>query len=306
MGAHGRSETLIPERTARRESPVTPRQHRAILTGASGGIGAAIAAAIAPHCAALLLVGRDTARLEEVRDAVARPGLYCRVIACDLTTADGREAIANAAAAVPHGPNLLINNAGTGEFTWFADQNDESITRILGINTLAPMLLTRRLLPLLQGQRAATVVNVGSIFGYLGYPGCAAYSASKFALRGFTEALRRELADGPVRVVYFAPRATRTALNGAAVNALNERLGTAMDPPERVAEALMRLLKRPVRERLLGMPERLFAKVNQILPALVDNGLRKQLDVIRSHARRGVPRPALPATSIRSSEGAKP
>ena len=280
--------------------------HRAILTGASGGIGAAIARAIAPDCAALLLVGRDRVRLEEVREAVQRPGLYCRVVACDLATPEGRAAIASAAADIPHGPNLLINNAGTGEFAWFADQDDESIARILGINTLAPMLLTRRVLPLLQRQRAATVVNVGSIFGYLGYPGCATYSASKFALRGFSEALRRELADGPVRVVYFAPRATRTPLNGAAINALNEQLGTAMDPPERVAEALMRVLKRPVRERLLGMPERLFARLNQILPALVDNGLRKQLDIIRSHARHGTPRPALHATSLRSSEGAKP
>jgi short-subunit dehydrogenase len=285
---------------------MNPRSYRAILTGASAGIGAATAAAIAPHCSALLLVGRDRARLEEVRDAIQRPGLYCRVVACDLTTADGRAAVATAAADLPHGPNLLINNAGTGEFAWFVDQDDESIARILGVNTLAPMLLTRRLLPLLQRQREATVVNVGSIFGYLGYPGCATYSASKFALRGFTEALRRELADGPVRVVYFAPRATRTALNDAAVTALNDQLGTAMDPPERVAAALMRLLKRPVRERLLGMPERLFARVNQILPALVDNGLRKQLDVIRSHARRSVPRPALPPTSLQSSEGAKP
>ncbi|MGZ8273183.1 MAG: SDR family oxidoreductase [Burkholderiaceae bacterium] len=279
--------------------------HRAILTGASGGIGAAIARAIAPHCTALVLVGRDKVRLEEVCNAVQRPGLYCRVVACDLTTANGREALAKAAADIPQGPNLLINNAGTGEFGWFADQNDESIARILGVNALAPMLLTRRLLPLLQRQRAATVLNVGSIFGYLGYPGCATYSASKFALRGFSEALRRELADGPVRVVYFAPRATRTALNDTAINALNERLGTAVDSPERVAEALMRLLKRPVRERLLGMPERFFARVNQILPALVDSGLRKQLDIIRSHARRGVPRPAVPATSLQSSEGAK-
>jgi short-subunit dehydrogenase len=285
---------------------MNPRSYRAILTGASAGIGAATAAAIAPHCSALLLVGRDRARLEEVRDAVQRPGLYCRVVACDLTTADGREAVATAAADLPHGPNLLINNAGTGEFAWFVDQDDESIARILEVNTLAPMLLTRRLLPLFQRQREATVVNVGSIFGYLGYPGCATYSASKFALRGFTEALRRELADGPVRVVYFAPRATRTALNDAAVTALNDRLGTAMDPPERVAAALMSLLRRPVRERLLGMPERLFARVNQILPALVDSGLRKQLDVIRSHARRSVPRPAHPPTSLQSSEGAKP
>jgi short-subunit dehydrogenase len=130
----------------------------------------------------------------------------------------------------------------------------------------------------------AWIVNVGSIFGYLGYPGHAAYSASKFALRGFSEALRRELADGPVRVLYFAPRATRTAMNGAGLVALNRELGVAMDDPAAVAQSLMRLLRRPARERLLGMPERLFARVNQLLPGLVDRALRRQLSTIRRHA----------------------
>lgn len=148
-------------------------------------------------------------------------------------------------------------------------------------------------------------MNVGSILGYLGYPGCAAYSASKFALRGFTEALRRELADGPVRVAYFAPRATRTALNSDALCALNTELGVAMDPPDAVAAALVRLVRQPARERLLGMPEKLFARLNQLLPGLVDGSLRRQLPLIRRHARGGVSRPApLPAaSSIRSSEG---
>ena len=282
---------------------MTPRPYRAILTGASGGIGTAIAAALAPDCAALLLAGRDRERLEEVRDAVQRPGLHCRVVVCDLTTADGRAAIASAADDIPHGPNLLINNAGTGEFAWFADQSDEAIARILGVNTLAPMLLTRRLLPVLQRQRSATVVNVGSIFGYLGYPGCTSYSTSKFALRGFSEALRRELADGPVRVLYFAPRATRTAMNGDALTALNDALGTAMVAPATVADELVALLKRPARERLLGMPEKFFARVNQLLPGLVDSGLRKQLDTIRRYARRGRPRPARLTTTAHSSEG---
>ena len=280
--------------------------YRAVLTGAGGGIGAAIAAALAPQCEALLLVGRDLERLQRVERAVRRTGLVCRTVSADLTTVAGRDAVARAAAELPGGPDLLINNAGTGEFAWFTDQSEESIARILGVNTLAPMLLTRRLLPLLQAQASATVLNVGSIFGYLGYPGSTTYSASKFALRGFSEALRRELADGPVRVQYFAPRATRTALNDDAVNALNERLGTAMDAPEKVADELMLLLRRPARERLLGMPEKFFARVNQWLPALVDQGLRKQLAVIRTHARRGVPRSALPATTIQSSEGGTP
>jgi short-subunit dehydrogenase len=146
------------------------------------------------------------------------------------------------------------------------------------------MQLTRRLLPELGRRPEAWIVNVGSIMGYLGYPGHAAYCASKFALRGFTEALRRELADSPVRVLYLAPRATRTAMNGAGVRALNAELGVAMDEPVAVARALVALLEDPVRERLLGMPEKLFARLNQVLPGLVDRALLRQLSTIRRHA----------------------
>jgi short-subunit dehydrogenase len=277
--------------------------YRAILTGAGGGIGSAIAAAIAPRCESLLLVSRDAARLGQLEQKIARPGLHVHAVQADLTTVAGRDAIARAAANVPRGVDLLINNAGVGEFAWFVDQGDEAVARILGVNALAPMLLTRRLLPTMQLQPSATIVNVGSIFGYLGYPGCTAYSASKFALRGFTEALRRELSDGPVRVLYFAPRATRTALNSDSLTALNDALGVAMDAPSQVADQLVRLLRRPVRERLLGMPEKVFARINQLVPALIDSGLRKRLAVIRDYARGRPPRPTRPATPIHSSEG---
>jgi short-subunit dehydrogenase len=280
-------------------------RYRAVLTGAGGGIGAAIAAALAPMCEILLLVGRDAARLSKIQRELARSGARSRAVAADLTTDSGREAAVRAAVETPGGVDLLINNAGTSEFAWLADQSDEAVERILQINAIAPMQLTRRLLPLLHAQPAATIVNVGSIFGYLGYPGCAAYSASKFALRGFTEALRRELADGPVRVAYFAPRATRTALNSDALCALNAELGVAMDAPGTVAAELVRLVRRPARERLLGMPEKLLARLNQLLPGLVDGALRRQLPLIRRYARGGAPdsAPPLAASSIRTSGG---
>jgi short-subunit dehydrogenase len=256
------------------------KRYRAVLTGASGGIGGAIATALAPHCDDLLLVGRDAARLcatAETCGAVARIGV------ADLTTPAGRDAVAAGA----RNPNLLINNAGENDFAWLADQSDTTLERIMQINALAPMQLTRRLLPLLERAPEAWIVNVGSIFGYLGYPGHAAYSASKFALRGFSEALRRELADGPVRVLYFAPRATRTPMNPPELLALNAELGVAMDEPAAVAAELVRTLERPGRERLLGMPERLFARINQLLPGLVDRALARQLPAIRRHSTEG-------------------
>jgi short-subunit dehydrogenase len=199
-------------------------------------------------------------------------------VVADLGTPEGRDAVS-----LP-GANLLIHNAGVGDFAWLAGQSDATLERIVETNLLAPMQLTRRLLPALERQPEAWIVNVGSIMGYLGYPGHAAYCASKFALRGFSEALRRELAGGPVRVLYFAPRATRTAMNGAGVQALNTELGVAMDDPALVAQELLRLLRRPARERLLGMPEKLFARINQLLPGVVDRALRRQLSTIRRHA----------------------
>lgn len=271
--------------------------YRAVLTGATGGIGRAIAVRLAPLCEMLLLVGRDGTKLEALQRGIVGNGGRCRAVTADLATEAGRDAVLRAAAEIPGGVDLLVNNAGASDFAWLADQSDAALERIVCVNALAPMQLARRLLPLLRAQRSAHIVNIGSIFGYLGYPGCAAYSASKFALRGFSEALRRELADGPVRVSYFAPRATRTAMNGAALCALNAELGVAMDDPAAVAEAFMALLRRPVRERRLGMPERLFARLNQIVPGLVDRALRRQLPIIRRHAQGDGAAPAQPIST---------
>ena len=258
---------------------------RAVLTGATGGIGRAMALRLGPLCESLLLVARDAAALAALVREVDAAGGRARAVPADLTMDSGRDAVLRAAVEAQGGIDLLINNAGAGEFAWLADQDDATLERIVRVNVLAPMQLTRRLLPLMLAQPAARIVNVGSILGYLGYPGHAAYSASKFALRGFSEALRRELADGPVQVTYFAPRATRTAMNSAAMCALNAELGVAMDTPEAVADALVALLEKPAREYPLGMPERLFARLNQIVPGLVDRVLRRQLPIIRRHAR---------------------
>jgi short-subunit dehydrogenase len=272
-------------------------RYRAVLTGATGGIGQAMALRLAPLCESLLLVGRNGAALETLARDIQPAGGRAHAVSADLTTAAGRDVVRRAAAELG-GLDLLVNNAGAGEFAWLTDQDDAALERIVSLNVLAPMQLTRRLLPLMLAQPAARIVNVGSIVGYLGYPGYAAYSASKFALRGFSEALRRELADGPVRVTYFAPRATRTSMNSAALCALNAELGVVMDPPEAVAAALVALLAKPVHERPLGMPERLFARLNQIVPGLVDCALRRQLPVIRRHARG--------ATLEQSTKGATP
>jgi short-subunit dehydrogenase len=179
---------------------------------------------------------------------------------------------------------VLINNAGVNHFQMFADQPPAQLDLAIAINLLAPMHLCQELLPLLQRQREACILNTGSVFGAIGYPGYAVYSASKFAVRGFTEALRRELADTNVSVRYVAPRATRTGINTSAVERMNAELGVAMDPPERVATAVCDMLAGGRVEAVLGWPEKFFARVNGLLPRVVDGALRRQLPVIRRYA----------------------
>jgi short-subunit dehydrogenase len=191
-------------------------QARILLTGASGGLGQDLARGLAGAGAAVLLAGRDAVRLAAIQ---AELGASADSVVADLTTAEGIAAANTAARAF--GVNVLINNAGVGAFGLFDQQAWPTVEQVLATNLEAPLRLTHALLPWLKAQPTAAVVNVGSMFGSLPYPGFAAYSAAKAGLRGFSQALRRELADTPVAVIHIAPRVIDTPLNTEAVNQLN-------------------------------------------------------------------------------------
>lgn len=247
-----------------------------LLTGATGGIGFEIARALLQQGAGVLVTGRSEARLAALQQQL--PAL--RVMRADLNLAADRLALCQRAAA--EGINVLINSAGVNQLALLDNTRDAEMERLLHTNLLNPMQLCRDLLPLLRQAPEAAIVNVGSALGSIGYAGSSAYCASKFGLRGFTEALRRELADSAVQVVYFAPRATRTAMNSDTAMAMNEALGVAMDPPAVVAAALIKLLsRRHPHSAWVGWPEKLFVRINSLFPRVVDNALRKQLPVIR-------------------------
>ena len=256
---------------------------RAVVTGASGGIGRALATELHRRGAAVMLVGRDVDVLAGVVSSLGGESDRLYALAADLASEAGPGVVA--ARAAEWGCNVLVNNAGLGEFGLVEQLTDAAIERLFAVNALAPMQLTRRLLPHLRTRPEAAILNVGSVFGSLAYPGFAAYSASKFALRGFTEALRRELADSSVRVHYLAPRATRTRMNASAVERMNAELGVATDAPEVVAQAACNMLECGRFEAVLGWPEKLFVRINALLPRVVDGSLRKQLPIIRRHAQ---------------------
>lgn len=248
-----------------------------VLTGATGGIGRAIATAIAERSGKLILVARDVDKLHMLQSQLAGKGHLS--LAADITTAEGRFKVLECS---EHASGL-INNAGVNHFGLFEQQSEEQLREMLELNILAPILLTQALLPTLT-VKESLVVNIGSGFGSIGFAGYTGYCASKFALRGFTQALRRELADSSVRVAYLAPRATATAMNSDNVVAMNRELGNTMDTVERVAEEFLALLGGGQPERYIGWPERFFVKLNALLPSVVDRALRKQLPEIHRQA----------------------
>jgi short-subunit dehydrogenase len=255
-----------------------------LLTGAAGGIGTVIAEYFASSGSRLLLTDLNKAALNELATRLQQHyGIDVDFVAADLTSEAGRKQIT--AAAQHFRINVLINSAGYNRFGLLGDINDNDIERIFTINTLSPILLCKALLPWFTQQKTAHIVNIGSTFGSLGYAGFAGYSASKFALRGFSEALRRELADTGVKVHYLAPRAVRTAFNEDAVNKMNAALGVAMDTPDVIPGAIARMLQRGQSEHYIGRPERFFVKLNALFNKLVDKGLSGQLATIQQHAR---------------------
>lgn len=254
---------------------------RGLLTGASGGIGQALVVRLCEAGARLLLTGRHTVLLQSLQK---RYPAQLEIVQADIAEVEGRQAVLAAARRFGR-LNTLINAAGVSRFSLLEDHDEEGIAELVGLNVTATLQLTHRLLPLLHLQERALVVNIGSTFGSLGYPGFSAYCASKFAMRGFSEALRRELADTQVKVLYIAPRATRTGMNTINVVAMNDELKIAMDDPQTVAAALAGAILHEREELYLGWPEKLFVRLNGLLPRVVDQALRKQLPAIQRFAR---------------------
>ena len=250
-------------------------QARVVLTGASGGIGQAAALALAQAGASMLLSGRSPARLCAQARALQQrmPQVQVDWHEVDLQRMDSIASLAKQAA--EWRCNVLIHCAGVAEFGRFDHSTPDRMAAILHTNLLAPMVLTQALLPHLRSLPQAQVICVGSVLGAMGLPGFSVYCASKFGLRGFAQALRRELADTAVRVQFLGPRSTRTPFNTAEVSDYNQATRTAMDTPEVVAQALLKMLQTGSAERFLGFPEKLGVRLNGLMPSLLEGAFKK-------------------------------
>lgn len=257
-----------------------------LLTGATGGIGEAIAQQLNDMGANLVLVGRNKQKLEALQAKLRKPNQDNVVVplCCDVNSFESMAQLKASVSELPFNINVLVNNAGVNQFKWFEYSTEQEIERIFSTNVMAPMQLVQLFLPVLKRQPQAQIINVGSTFGSIGFPGYSAYCASKFALRGFSQSLSRELADTNVKVKYLSPRATNTELNSPQVQAMNKALNTHTDSPDVVARELVALMAQTSAERYIGWPEKFFVKLNQVLPSVVASSIVKQLPIIKRFA----------------------
>ena len=259
---------------------------RVLITGAAGGIGSAVAEALAQQGAALALVGRSqTTALASLQQRLNDNGAVAHAIPADLLDAGAGEWAVEQAMAQLGGVDVLLNCAGMTSFRPFAEEAPALLQQIVQLNLVAPMLLARAVLPEMLARGSGRIVNVGSTFGSIGFAWFSAYSASKFGLRGLSEALRRELDGSGVGVTYVAPRAVRTKLNTDAVYRMAQETGMHMDSPSWVADRIVAAIAADAKDVYLGFQEKLFARLNGFLPRLVDGGLRKQNRAMEAFAR---------------------
>ncbi len=247
---------------------------RIILTGATGGIGSEIAKQLSKHRCQLGLVGRSAEKLSLLAEQLDNADVC--LIAADIVTQQGRQKVIEQMQEKFSGYDMLINAAGIMDFTSLLEQSDERLEAMMQINVLAPMQLSKKVLPYMKARNKGHIVNVGSVFGSIGFAWFSAYSSSKFALRGFSQALRRELAETDIKVSYIAPRAVKTSLNSSAVYDMAKEVKMNMDSPQWVAQKIVQSIANNDKEKYLGFPESLFVRINAVFPGIVDIATRAQ------------------------------
>ncbi len=210
-----------------------------LITGASSGIGEAAALRFAAKGHVVALTARRKDELEKVARKIREQGGTAHVIAADLAKTAAAEEVVEAAVAAMGGLDVLVNNAGFAHGRPIGKQKPDRIIQMVNVNVRAPFLLAHYAVPYLEKSRKGRIVNVASVAGHMPLPGLAVYSATKFALVGFSEALAAELATKRIGVTAVCPGLVDTPM------ADNFPRGTRKMSPEVVAAAIERAIYSP-------------------------------------------------------------
>jgi NAD(P)-dependent dehydrogenase (short-subunit alcohol dehydrogenase family) len=249
----------------------------AVITGAGGGIGRAIAASLARRGCHLALCDIDEHGLAETAALLAKRPVRCSTHRLDVADREQVAALPGQVVQAHGAVHLLVNNAGVALGGAFEQVSEADFDWLMNINFHGLVRMTRAFLPLLRGADVARIVNLSSVYGLISPPGQCAYSASKFAVRGFSNALRYELAGSPVGVTVVHPGGVATAIArnarvGAGASADEIARGQAEFqkflrlPPERAGEIIAVGIERDAPRVLVGSDAKLVALLERLLP----------------------------------------
>jgi len=258
-----------------------------VITGASSGIGKALAEVFAARGSKLVLAARNVEKLDEIRQVCSSKGVSVITVACDVSKEDDCRILIERAVAEFGTIHILINNAGISMRALFADLDLKVLRQLMDTNFWGAVYCTRFAIPYLLANRGS-VVGVSSIAGKKGLPGRTGYSASKFALEGFLETLRTENLKKGLHVLVACPGFTRSNIRNTAlskdgsVQGESPRNEKKMMQPEEVATRIYEAVMNRKRDLVLTSEGKMTVWLNKFFPAFMDkmvfNHMSKEQD----------------------------
>jgi short-subunit dehydrogenase len=249
---------------------------RVLVTGASSGIGRELVLQLVAQGAKVLGIARRRDRLEELHceikalPSLVRPDLFSFQVA-DITNPIDRAEVIAKYESRDGCLDILINNAGSGAIGPFAASDEARLRQVMEVNFFAPVELTRLALPLLRRGHRPIIVNVSSVLGHRAVPQKSEYCASKFALHGFSDALRAELVDDKIDVLLVSPSTTQTEFfDKAAGNTQKPHGRFGAKSPAYVARATLRAIRAGRHEVILSTGGRFLVWLDRLCPPLAD------------------------------------
>lgn len=246
-----------------------------VVTGGGRGIGRACALEFAAEGAKLVLAGRRMDALTTAVAEVQAEGGSASVARCDVVIEDDLRALVDTTMEQHGRIDVLINNAGVVTGGRLDEISAEDVRRIVDVNIWAAIRLTQLTLPHMRKAQDGSIVNISSLAGRIGLPYYSTYCASKYALRGFSEALRRELKPDNIHVMAVYPGGTATDMME---NVEFDRFGMGVATASQVGGAVKRGVRHRTPEVFVGLTDSMVARWNDFLPWGFDYGLEMVRD----------------------------
>lgn len=259
-----------------------PSGKLAVVTGASSGIGRCLTKLLIQQGCQVIAIARREEKLqslsEQLADSSSEAAERFIPLVGDVTKPDDRQRVLECIVQCGGQLDLLVNNAGIGGIGPFQEASSERLRQIMEVNFFAPVELSRLLLPKLSGPQGAVLCNIGSVLGHCAVPDKSEYCASKFAMHGWTDSLRSELAGSGVSVVLVSPSTTRSEFFDSLVetDAGTESKSVGSWSAERVAQAALTAIKKRKREVVLSAGGKALVYADRVMPGLLSRILSRR------------------------------